>query len=152
MKIANVSKLERFSDLIQRDDDQINSSDVKQIINEIHHRRIFNFQRLPFIQRGLDNTFEADLLDMVKLKSSNYGYRYILMVLDTYSKFLWTRGLKMKTGAATAAAFEDILMMNKRIPRKIHCDKGKIVYFSSLSMFFFNYFIFQAKNFITAVS
>jgi len=57
----------------------------------------------------------------------NDGIKYLLTVVDVFSKYGWIVPLKQKTGVAVAAAFETILMGGRK-PGKVWVDKGKEFY------------------------
>ena len=47
--------------------------------------------------KHIDDTWSADLLDMIDYGTkNNNGFRYILVVIDNFSKFGWTIPLKNK--------------------------------------------------------
>ena len=94
------------------------------------------FQRNHLISAGKDDLWMADLIDMVKFEEWNDGYKYILLVIDTFSKYVWLRPLKTKTGEAVAKAFKDIFKKTGRIPSKLMTDKGRQLLFW-YSFFFF---------------
>ena len=64
---------------------------------------------------------------MQKFSKWNKGYRYLLMVIDVFSKFGWILPLKDKTGKTVANAFKKIFK-EKRIPEFLWTDKGKEFY------------------------
>ena len=64
---------------------------------------------------------------MQKFSKWNKGYRYLLMVIDVFSKFGWIVPLKDKTGKTVANAFKKIFK-EKRIPKFLWTDKGKEFY------------------------
>ncbi|CAG2245164.1 unnamed protein product [Mytilus edulis] len=80
-------------------------------------------KRTHIIVAGIDDQWSADLMDMVKFSKYNDGFSYILVVIDTFSKYLWLRKLKDKKGSSVAKAFEDIL--KTRSPKRIRTDKGQ---------------------------
>ena len=43
---------------------------------------------------GIDEQWAADLIEVQTLKSYNKGYRYLLTVIDVFSKYAWVRPLK----------------------------------------------------------
>ena len=45
---------------------------------------------------GIDDQWDADLMDMSYYAKQNDGYNYILMVIDIFSKYVWLRPLKRK--------------------------------------------------------
>ena len=52
-----------------------------------------------------------DLLDMTDYKSSNNnGYRYILVIIDKFSKHAWTVPLRNKYGQTIKDEFSNILL------------------------------------------
>lgn len=84
------------------------------------------FQRNHVVSAGKDDLWMADLIDMVKFADWNQGYKYILLVIDTFSKYVWLQPLKYKTGEDVAKAFQNIFSSSKRSPAKLITDKGNI--------------------------
>jgi len=48
--------------------------------------------------RGIDEIWAAGLVDMQPFSEYNDGVKYLLTVIDVFSKHEWTRPLKRKTG------------------------------------------------------
>ena len=87
------------------------------------HRRIFS----PHV----DRIWTMDLLNIHQLSRQNKNFRFILVVLDIFSRFAWARPLKDKTGTRVAAALQDILTTaagGDRKPEKIWSDRGTEFY------------------------
>jgi len=55
--------------------------------------------------------WEADLVDVQALAKHNDGHRYLLTVIDDFTKYLHIVPLKSKTAKAVSEAFETVLMM-----------------------------------------
>ena len=55
-------------------------------------------------------------------EKQNKGFKYLLTVIDVYSKFAWTYPLKVKTGKQMIALFEKIF--RERKPKKLWTDLG----------------------------
>ena len=53
----------------------------------------------------------------------NKGYKYLLMVIDVFSKYGWIVPLKNKQGETIREAFQ-ILFKNGRKPQFLWTDKG----------------------------
>lgn len=87
------------------------------------------FHRNHVVSSGIDDLWMADLMDMVKFKDWNDGYKYVLLVIDTFSKYVWLRPLKNKSGQDVKNAFEDIFKTDDRIPKRIITDKGMCLLF-----------------------
>jgi hypothetical protein len=66
----------------------------------------------------------------------NDGYKYILAVIDVFSKYGWMRPLKSKSGVEVAGALKDIIASTGRAgepasyrkPELVRSDKGKEFY------------------------
>ena len=61
----------------------------------------------------------------------NKGFRFLLCVIDIFSKYAWVIPLKDKKGASIVNAFQKILKESDRKPNKIRVDKGSEFYNSS---------------------
>ena len=59
---------------------------------------------------------------MQKYSKENDGYRYICVIIDCFSRYVWVKPLKNKTGKATVKALA-LLLMNER-PKLIQADQG----------------------------
>ena len=71
-----------------------------------------------------DNIWDADLTDMQLLSKFNKGIKYLLCVIDLFSKYAFVVPLKDKKGISTVNVFQSILNKSKRKPNKIWVDKG----------------------------
>lgn len=58
----------------------------------------------------------------------NKGFKYLLAVIDVFSKYGFMVPLKDKKGPSVASAFEKIFTTSGRIPNKLWTDKGKEFY------------------------
>ena len=59
------------------------------------------------------------------------GYRFLLCVIDIFSKYAWVVPLKNKKGVNIVDAFRTILDDSNRKPNKIWVDKGSEFYNNS---------------------
>jgi hypothetical protein len=67
------------------------------------------FPRNPYTVTNIGEVWEADIMDLSSLKIYNDNYKYILQVIDVFSKYLHSVPLLSKTGAAVTSAFKTIL-------------------------------------------
>ena len=74
----------------------------------------------------LHGIFGADLVDMQSLSESNNNFRYILMVIDIFSKYGYAEAISRKTGKAVKDALEKIFKKQK--PEKLWADRGSEFY------------------------
>jgi len=95
-----------------------------QLADELHKPIIKYFPKRKVHVNGIDNISAADLVEMQAFSKSNSGVRYLLTVIDVFSKFGWMLPLKDKTGKSVADAFKEIFKQSKRNPEKLWTDKG----------------------------
>ena len=65
----------------------------------------------------------ADLADMQLISKFNEGFRFLLCVIDIFSKYAWVIPLKDKKGVTITNAFQKILDKPGRRPNKIWVDE-----------------------------
>ena len=90
----------------------------------LHRQALKKYPTRKYIVHSLDEQWQADLADVQLIANENHGYRYILTVIDIFSRYAWARPLKTKRGEEVAAAFKDIFDEG-RIPRRVQTDQGK---------------------------
>ena len=95
-----------------------------QLAEELHKPARKHFKKRRVFVRGIDEIWAADLVEMQEFAKENEGYRYILNVIDVFSKYAWMRPLKSKTGVEVADALNDIVKSSGRKPVKIWVDFG----------------------------
>ena len=64
-------------------------------------------------------------MDLTKLSHKNYDIKYLLTVIDTFSKYTWVQPLKSKSGSEILKVFSTILEENHHNPQKLRLDQGK---------------------------
>lgn len=97
----------------------------QQIVDEIHRYARKNFERRKYSMRGIADTLQADLIDMQAFKQKNRGYRYILIVIDVFSKKAYAEPLKDKTAKSVTEAMEIIFNRVGQHIQNLHTDDGK---------------------------
>ena len=87
------------------------------------------FQRRRVYSPSVDAIWTGDLLDIHKYARQNLNHKFILVIIDTFSKYVWAKGLKNKTAIATANAIEDVIINeSKTSPEKLWTDRGTEFY------------------------
>lgn len=94
------------------------------IVQELFKPARRRFPRRKVVLKSINDLLQADLGDFQRLKSHNSGYRYLLVVINAFSKKVYVRPLKNKTAKATAEAMESILKEAKTKFRLAHTDEG----------------------------
>ena len=82
------------------------------------------FKRRRVIVGGMNQQWQADLVDVARLKTYNDGTTFLLTVIDVFSKKAWCIPLKNKSGASLVRAFRQLLTGADR-PIVLQTDKGK---------------------------
>jgi len=65
-----------------------------QLADELHKPVIKTFPKRKVYVNGIDKIWAADLVEMQAFSKSNCGVRYLLTVIDVFSKYGWMRPLK----------------------------------------------------------
>ena len=65
-----------------------------------------------------------DLADIQLLSKYNKGYKFLLCVIDVYTKYASVVSLKDKKGISIVNVFQKIINDSKRRPNKIWVDRG----------------------------
>ena len=126
---ASFSGVEKLYRAAQKDGRNISRTQIKQWLKSqetytLHRRARRKFPRNKFISNGIDDVHDADLMDMTGLSKVNDGFKYVLIIIDTFSRFLWTALLKNKTGDEVVQGLEDIYVDGHK-PNLLRTDKGK---------------------------
>ena len=95
-----------------------------------------NYETNEITYNHIDEIWSIDLADFSDYKiSNNKGYRYIFIIIDNFSKFLWAIPLKNKYSQTITNEFSNILSTSKRKPIKIESDRGTEFYNSIFQNF-----------------
>ena len=65
------------------------------------------------------NIWGVDLADMQLISKSNKEFRFLLCVIDIFSKYAWVVPLKDKKNVSIVNAFQKTLKQSNRKPNKI---------------------------------
>lgn len=99
----------------------------KALVDELHRPTRRNYQRRRVEVRGIDETWQADLVDMSQYTNYNKGYKFLLTIIDIFSKYAWAVPIKSKSGENVTNAIKSVFQRG-RIPQKLHVDRGKEFY------------------------
>lgn len=79
---------------------------------------------LPVPKEGPNVHWQMDLIDMGEEKiHDNLGHRYVLTMVDIFSKFAWAKALKTKEATEVTKALGEILQQHST-PHVIQSDNG----------------------------
>lgn len=120
--ITNFYKTIRMKYLnIKRSDVEefIKSNVNHQLMGDITHRT-----NKPIISTYTNQLWALDLIDLSSYKSTNNRFKYILNVIDVFSRRIWLQGMKKKTSKALIDTFKIILNKAKVNPSYLISDNG----------------------------
>ena len=103
----------------------------EQLAKELHKPIIRKLKKRKVYSGFRDNIWGAHLADMQLISKFNKGYRFLLCVIDIFSKYAWVVPLEDKKGVSIVNAFQKILDKSARKSNKIWVDKGSEFYNSS---------------------
>ena len=106
------------------------ANDVEKELQKLEgfslHRPIRKkFKRNKIWAHYINSIWGADLADIGKYEKFNRPYRWILFVVDSFSKYLHTVPLKDKSAQTVVAAFKRIFRQARARPAYLHTDMGR---------------------------
>lgn len=99
-----------------------------QLVDELHRSARKNFLRRKTQMRGINDTIQADLVEMRPYASKNRNMNYILTAINIFSKKAYACALKSKSATDVKKALEKVLNSLGHPIKNIHTDKGKEFY------------------------
>lgn len=94
------------------------------LVDELYKPIRKNFLRRKVIQKGINDTWQADLIVFNDYVKENKGFRYILTIIDIFSKKAWAVALKTKGGLEVTKAFQSILEKHRQKIKNLCTDAG----------------------------
>lgn len=135
------SSCDRLFNFIKKSGIQVSKAYVtkwmqKQQTYTLHKDRRLKFKRNHYNITNIDDLWEMDLIDMQKFSRNNNGHKYILAVIDCFSKYAWCVPIKRKTPDEIIRGFNVIFSATNRRPMKIQSDKGREFVNKSVKSYF----------------
>ena len=96
----------------------------KGLAGELHKPIIRKFKKRKVHSPFINNIWGADVADMQLISNFNKGIRFLLCVLDIFSKYAQVIPLIDKKGATITNIFQKILDESNHKPNKIWVNKG----------------------------
>ena len=79
------------------------------LAKEVFSPQITKFRRKKILPFYKNETWSADLIDKSTLSKYKNNYKFILTVIDIFTKNAWAIPLKIKSGLSITNAFKTIL-------------------------------------------
>ena len=120
----------------------LDKQDSYSIQKQVRHR--FKTQQVRV--SSIHEQFDVDLMSVGNLSKENNGIRYLLCVIDVFSRYAWVRPLKSKTAKYVLTALKDIF--REAVPHKLRTDKGREFLNSKLKKYLEdkNIYYFSTQN------
>jgi len=108
---------------------QTSAKKLKRVLSSVpayalHQPRRLNFPRRTIFVPGMHVQYAADLKDIQSESGYNNKKRFILALIDCFSKKAWLEAIPNKTAIVVKNAFDRIFKRTGGIPRKITVDSG----------------------------
>ena len=124
---GSFSGIKRFHEAVKLQDPTISRSEVLKSLraNDAYtlHKPV---RRAPLYRRiytkGVDYIYDIDLVDMSKFSEENDGHKFLITIIDTFSKRAWVFKLKNKSADSIVSVMKPFLETQK--PRKMTFDQG----------------------------
>lgn len=97
--------------------------DAYTLKREIKRPRVYN----PYMVWEPRKLFQIDLIDFFADKGMvqrNGGHRYLMCVIDSFTRYLWVKPLKRKNQVVVTAAYRELSRQFGRQPQRLLCDAG----------------------------
>ena len=111
----------------------------KNQTHSLHKPRRKKFKRRRIIVSYPYQIVQMDLIEMRNLAGNNRGYNYILLVIDCFSKKIFLRKMKTKTGKETADNIKNVILNMESPPQTVIFDQGLEFYNKYVDMLFRQY-------------
>ena len=138
---SSFSGLDRFFNAITKDgvynisrndvQEWLSSQDTYTVNKPVRHK----FKRNRVIVSGIDDQWDGDLMDLSSLAKYNKNHKFILILIDIFSRFVWAVPLKSKHASEIIRAFK-IVFSKGRKPKSLRTDNGGEFVAKSVKRFF----------------
>ena len=81
------------------------------------------FERRKVLVRGVQHQFQADLMDFSAIANYNYNFKYVLTVIDCFSRKAFAKPLRSKKGFILSRALKEAFQF-LGTPKKLQTDQG----------------------------
>lgn len=98
----------------------------KVLAEELHKPARRKYPRRKVTLKGLNDLYQGDLVEMGSYARENKGMRYILTMINCFSKYAFAVPLRSKSASDVALALEPILKKHKM--KHLQTDQGKEFY------------------------
>ena len=119
--------LERFYREVKKKHPQVTRTQIGKFLKSQNAYTLHKQIRKPRRYRrtlvyGPRDLWQIDLLDFQKFSSENSGYRYLCVIINCFTKYVYVKPLKNKSGPSLVRALSLLLMTEG--PKHVQADQG----------------------------
>ena len=109
----------------------VSKADVKKKLKAVDSYTLHKPTRKPKLYRriytkGIDYLYQCDLVDLSSFHQENDGYKWIITIIDTFSKKAWAFKMKRKSASSIVEVMTPFFRINS--PQKMQFDQGSEFY------------------------
>ncbi|RWS23610.1 hypothetical protein B4U80_09271 [Leptotrombidium deliense] len=124
---ASFSTVDKLYTAAKSKSSDIKRKDVRQWLSDqltytLHKPRRHNFKRNRIIVSRINEQWEADLVDMQEFQRQNKSYKYLITVIDVFSKKAHVLPIKSKSANDMVNAMHSLF--KSVVPESLRTDKG----------------------------
>ena len=119
-KIRKILKENRFNTKLTEVQQWLQDQDAYSLLKPTKYK----FKRNRIVTTGLDDLWDVDLAEVGNLHKHNEPYKYWLVVIDVFSRYLWVIPVESKHHTNMVKAFTTLFEKTQRRPKKLRTDKG----------------------------
>ena len=119
-KIRKILKENRFNTKLTEVQQWLQDQDAYSLLKPTKYK----FKRNRIVTTGLDDLWDVDLAEVGNLHKHNEPYKYWLVVIDVFSRYLWVIPVESKHHTHMVKAFTTLFEKTQRRPKKLRTDKG----------------------------
>lgn len=97
----------------------------RAIVNELHKPARRYYPRRNTVLKGVNDLYQADLVEMKSYSKVNRNYKYILTLINCFTKVALAAPLKDKRGETVASAMEKLIKSSCVKMNHLQTDDGK---------------------------
>lgn len=94
-----------------------------------------SFKRNPVMAGYIDEQWQGDLADMGNLADTNDDVKFLLVLIDIVSKYMWVQALRSKSGPDVLEGFKKVFNETERRPAKLQTDDGNEFWYRGLQQY-----------------
>ena len=97
---------------------------LQQPTYSLHKARRLTFHRRKTVAPGMNHQFQADLVDLSAIKRENSNMKFVLTIIDVFSRFAYAVPIKNKSAEEVLKAFQSVIKPESKL-KLLQVDDGR---------------------------